>query len=186
MAESPIQDVSDTAFMVAVFRAMENRRPQPLFRDPWAERLAGEHGTKIVKALPRRVFLGGWTVVIRTCVIDEFIRSAIADGVDTVLNLGAGLDTRPYRLEMPPSLHWIEVDYPHVIELKESRLGHEKPRCRLERIGLDLAHDTSREELLRKIAATSNRILVLTEGVIPYLEPEAVATLARNLHSHPS
>ena len=39
-----IQNVSDTAFMVAGFRAAENERPNPLFRDPLAARLAGEHG----------------------------------------------------------------------------------------------------------------------------------------------
>src|SRR4051812_34635296 len=183
MAESPIQDVSDTAFMVAVFRAMENRRSHPLFRDPWAERLAGEHGVKIVDSLPSRAFLGGWTVVVRTCVIDAFIRSAVAEGIDTILNLGAGLDTRPYRLELPTTLRWIEVDYPHVIELKNTRLAGEKPTCQLTRVSLDLADDQRRQEFLREIAASSSRILVLTEGVIPYLEGEAVATLARELHS---
>src|SRR3954451_13445006 len=101
MPEPAIQNVSDTAFMVAAFRAMENRRSRPLFRNPWAERLAGEHGVKIVDSLPKHAVFGGWTVIIRTCVIDAFIRSALSDGIDTILNLGAGLDTRPYRLELP-------------------------------------------------------------------------------------
>jgi len=40
--------------------------------------------------------MSGWAIVIRTCIIDDYIRLAVAQGIDTVLNLGAGLDTRPY------------------------------------------------------------------------------------------
>ena len=39
----PIQNVSDTAFMVAGFRALENERPKPLFRAPLAAKLVGDH-----------------------------------------------------------------------------------------------------------------------------------------------
>ena len=90
-----------------------------------AWKLAGEHGRKIVATVPRR-FLGAWSVVIRTVIIDSYIRAAIAGGVDTILNLGAGLDTRPYRMDLPKDLRWIEVDYPHVIDLKEERLADEQ------------------------------------------------------------
>ena len=45
-----------------------------------------------------------WSVIIRTCVIDELLHQAIAGGVNTVINLGAGLDARPYRLQLPASL----------------------------------------------------------------------------------
>ena len=92
-----IQNVSDTAFMVAGFRASETERADALFRDPLAAKLAGDHGCTILTALPRR-YVGEWTVVIRTVIIDALLRQAIADGVDTILNLGAGLDTRPYRM----------------------------------------------------------------------------------------
>jgi len=89
-----IQNVSDTAFMVAAFRALENERSKPLFRDPLAAKLVGEHGKKILAAVPRH-FVGAWSVVIRTVIIDDYIRQAIAAGVDTILNLSAGLDTGP-------------------------------------------------------------------------------------------
>jgi O-methyltransferase involved in polyketide biosynthesis len=61
-----IQNVSDTAFMVAGFRALEAERPQPLFRDPLAWKLAGDHGRKILATIPRRFV--GWSVVIRTVI----------------------------------------------------------------------------------------------------------------------
>lgn len=120
MSDSSIKDVSDNAFMAAACRASETERPDALFRDPLAAKLAGEQGRRIIESLPKKAFIGGWTVVIRTRIIDDFIQSAIADGIETVLNLGAGLDARPYRMALPRSLRRIEVDYPHV-KMREAR-----------------------------------------------------------------
>jgi methyltransferase (TIGR00027 family) len=175
-----IQHVSDTAFMVAGFRAAESERPRPLFRDPLAAKLVGDHGEKILATIPRH-FVGAWSVVIRTVIIDDYIRQAIAAGVDTILNLGAGLDTRPYRIDLPNSLRWIEVDFPQMIELKEQRRAGEKPSCRLERIKLDLTDRALRRQLFADVSAWAGKILVLTEGVIPYLTNDDVAELADDL-----
>jgi methyltransferase (TIGR00027 family) len=175
-----IQNVSDTAFMVAGFRALEGERPEPLFRDPLAAKLVGDHGKNILATVPRH-FAGAWSVVIRTVIIDDYIRQAIAAGVDTILNLGAGLDTRPYRIDLPSSLHWIEVDFPHMIELKEARLAGERPSCRLDRIKLDLTDRSARRRLLADVSARATKILVLTEGVVPYLTTKDVAELADDL-----
>jgi methyltransferase (TIGR00027 family) len=176
-----IQNVSDTAFLVAGFRAAETEREKPLFRDPLAAKLAGDHGRNILATVPRS-FVGAWSVVIRTVIIDGFIEQAIAQGVDTILNLGAGLDTRPYRMDLPRRLRWIEVDYPHVIELKETRLADEAPRCRLERRALDLTDRATRRAFLAGVNAEAGKILVLTEGVTPYLTEADVGALADDLH----
>lgn len=175
-----IQNVSDTAFMVAGFRAAENERPNPLFRDPLAARLAGEHGDEILATMPYSV-VGAWSVVIRTVIIDELITRAIGEGVDTVLNLGAGLDTRPYRMALPEDLRWVEVDYPHVIGFKESRLTEEAPRCRLKRIELDLTDREALRRFLADMSARATKVLVLTEGVVPYLTETDVTGLAGDL-----
>src|SRR5204862_188320 len=82
-----------------------------LFRDPYARKLAGERGERIVASM-RRGRAWAWPMIVRTAVLDELILRAIErDGVDTVLNLAAGLDTRPYRLPLPPALRWIEADF---------------------------------------------------------------------------
>lgn len=177
-----IQHVSDTAFMVAGFRALEGEHPKPLFRDPLAWKLAGDHGRNILATVPK-TFAGAWSVVIRTVIIDDFIRQAIGQGVDTILNLGAGLDTRPYRMELPQSLRWIEVDFPRVIELKESELADERPRCRLERLKLDLTDRASRQRLFAELGQSAKQILVLTEGVVPYLTNEEVSRLSEDLRA---
>jgi methyltransferase (TIGR00027 family) len=185
MTEPMIRDVSDTAFMVAAYRAAESERPDALFHDPLARRLAGERGRRIA-AQAAGSFFGGWTVVIRTCLIDDFIREAVARGTGAVLNLGAGLDTRPYRMALPESLHWIEVDLPHVVELKEAELAGETPRCRLERVKLDLSDRPARERLFASLSARFREVLVLTEGLIPYLTTDQVGALADDLRAHGS
>jgi methyltransferase (TIGR00027 family) len=182
MTEPTIKDVSDTAFWIAHLRAVESERADALFRDPFAGRLAGERGRKITTSmpLPRMV---GWTVAIRTCIIDDYIEMAVDEGVDTVLNLGAGLDARPYRMDLPASLRWVEADYSHIIEYKESVLTDEKPRCRLERVKLDLAHLAERRHFLESVNARARKLLVLTEGVVPYLSLEEAASLADDLRA---
>ena len=187
MADSLIENVSDTAFWIAHCRALESERPDALFRDPLAGLLAGDRGKKIANAMPVR-FITAWIVAIRTRVIDDYIRWAIAQGVDAILNLGAGLDTRPYRLDLPESLLWIEADYPHIVEFKENLLSKEKPRFQLERVKLDLASLSERRKLLASVDARAKTILVLTEGVVPYLSLEEAASLAGDLravdHAH--
>jgi methyltransferase (TIGR00027 family) len=125
-----------------------------------------------------------WSVAIRTVIIDEYIRAAIERGCDTVVNLGAGLDARPYRLDLPSSLRWIEVDYAHMIEHKQQRLAGSTPRCALEQVKLDLTQRAERQALFADIGARSKSALVLTEGVLPYLAIEHVAELADDLHAH--
>jgi len=177
-----IENVSDTAFWVAYYRAVESKRPDRLFRDPLAGVLAGERGERIARSMPMS-FWTQWTVVMRTCIIDDFIRQAIANGVDTVVNLGAGLDTRPYRMELPESVLWIEADYPQMIEFKETKLAGEKPRCRLERVKADLSNATERRQMLASVDSRAAKMIALTEGVVPYLSEEEAGALADDLKS---
>src|SRR5215475_9209911 len=186
VAPQPIQDVSETALMVAMWRAAENTQPNPLYRDPLALKLAGDRGREIIKGLPKgRRSLSQWMMAIRTRVIDDLIREAVADDVDLVLNLGAGLDMRPYRLELPPNLCWLEVDCAKITELKESRLFGEQPACTLKRVSCDLADVSSRRQLLALASEKGRKALVLTEGVIPYLSEEEVGALASDLAKYP-
>lgn len=183
MTDTTIQNVPDTAFMAAAYRAIESERPDALFRDPLADKLSGERGRAILASLPPQAMMGGWTVIIRTCIIDALIQQAITQGVGTILNLGAGLDTRPYRMALPETLRWIEVDHPTLIEWKRTQLAQEKPRCQLERIALDLADQQARRQLLDDVAKRSGKVLVLTEAVTPYLPEEAVAALGADLRA---
>ena len=180
-----IRDVADTAMWVAYYRAKETERPDAMFRDPLAKLLVGERGERIARSFGPLGKYTEWTVLSRTVNIDDFISEAVAQGVDAVLNLGAGLDTRPYRMELPGSLLWIEADFAPVIEYKEAKLSAHKPRCQLERVALDLADDTARRSLLSSVVRRAHKLLVLTEGVVPYLTEDEVASLAEDLGAEP-
>jgi methyltransferase (TIGR00027 family) len=176
-----IEHVSDTARWVALYRAMESERPDALFRDPYARRLAGERGERIVASM-KKGRAWAWPMIVRTAVMDELILRAIArDAVETVLNLAAGLDTRPYRLPLAPSLRWVEVDFPDVIAYKQSQLAGERPVCVLEQVGVDLTDVRGRRALFGRIGAAARRVLVVSEGLLIYLTPPAVASLAADL-----
>ena len=94
--------------------------------------------------------------------------------MDTVINLAAGLDSRPYRLDLPAALHWVEVDLPGILSEKEKVLAAEKPKCRLERIKQDLRDLEARHALFSRLNAGAGKALVLTEGLLMYLPPDDV------------
>lgn len=180
-----IRNVSDTARWVAVYRARETERPDAHFRDPFARRLAGERGEQIAKSMP----LGrdsAWSMITRTCLFDDFINEQIQRGADMVINLAAGLDARPYRMQFPPSLRWIEVDLPEILAYKEEILRNEKPTCALERIRLDLSNAPARRDLFTQLGARCSKVLIISEGLLIYLTPEDVAGLAKDLAVPPS
>lgn len=177
-----VSHVSDTALWVAVHRATESKRKDALFNDPYAERLAGERGRRIAGELEPGNG-AAWSIITRTAVLDELIMAAIRDGADTVLNLAAGLDTRPYRLPLAASTRWIEVDFPEMIAYKESKLADARPQCALERVALDLTDRPARQRLFARVNEESRQVLVITEGLLIYLTLDEVAALAQDLHA---
>lgn len=180
----PIQHVSDTARWVAYYRAMETERPDALFHDPWARALAGKQGEDVVSTLPQGRGTA-WAMIVRTAVLDEIIMRVVSEEhADVVLNLAAGLDTRPYRLRLPPGLLWVEADFPDVLDYKSEVLADARPVCRLRREPADLLDIGARRKLLDDVRTAGERVLVVAEGLLVYLDPDDVAGLARDLHDH--
>jgi len=184
-SQEPLRDISETALWAAVFRGWENKRPDALFRDPYAEYLAGERGAKIAKEMKFGA-RHAWSWIARTYLVDQTIREQIAEGADMVINLAAGLDTRPYRMPLPPSLTWLEIDLPGIIDYKQAALGRERPACLLERIKLDLANVSARREVFGELGRRAKKALIVSEGLMIYLSREEVAALATDLARLPS
>lgn len=177
---NPIRNVSDTALWVAIYRAMESERPDALFDDPYARRLGGERGEAIVRTLPDGAATA-WAVVVRTVVIDEMVMRCVREGARTVINLAAGLDTRPYRMDLPADLRWVHVDMPDMVDYFREGMADENARCRLEFVSADLRDAELRRKVLAE-ASTEGPVLVIAEGLLIYLQSDDVAALARDLH----
>ena len=147
----------------------------------FARRLAGERGEQIASTM-RSSDKHSWAYVIRTLLIDQFITDLIKQGADMVVNLAAGLDARPYRMPLPSSLKWIDVDLPDLNVYKESILKNENPVCSFQRISMDLSDVEARRNLFKKLGNEAKKAVVITEGLIVYFSADEVKSLAQDLY----
>lgn len=175
---------SRTAQQNALFRALEQRRPQPLFRDPWARRfLRGRYrwAALLPAGLVARYIDRRWpgprtAVCVRTRYLDEAVLSALAEGLDQIAILGAGLDSRPYRLPGIERVRVFEVDHPSTQALKRAVVGPAPDHVVY--VPADLASEPLDRVLERAGFRTGLRTLFLWEGVTNYLDEASVdATL---------
>jgi methyltransferase (TIGR00027 family) len=178
--EPLIRNISDTALWAAAYRARETERPNAVFRDPFAHRLAGTRGHQILEAMPASKSQE-WAWITRTYLFDQFITEQVAQGVDMVVNLAAGVDARPYRLKLPATLKWVEVDLPDILGAKQEILRDERPVCSLECVGLDVADVAARRALFDRLGRQAEKVLIVCEGLLVYLSPEQVGSLADDL-----
>jgi methyltransferase (TIGR00027 family) len=180
--DGKITHISDTALMVAACRAHESELEDAFIHDPFAARLAGERGIVILRALPHSNVLR-LGLAIRTRFVDELLLDALATSpIATVLSVGCGLDTRPWRLDLSPDLHWIEIDFADVLDYKDRLMSGERPRCRRERLTVDL-NDAAQRRVMYE-AAGSSSALMITEGLLLYLPAATVDSLAAEASAH--
>lgn len=177
-----VKDISDTARWMAYARALESQRPDALFSDPLARRLAGEAGEAIARGIGQAEFIAR-SIAVRTVVLDELIAQTVQrHGIDLVLNLAAGLDTRPWRLALPSSLRWLDVDLPDILRYKSSVVSGESASCQYDVVHADVTEASGRANAFAR-CADARRALVVTEGFLVYLTPEQVTALARDLRA---
>jgi methyltransferase (TIGR00027 family) len=175
-ADSEINHVSDTALMVAACRALETECEDGFVHDPFAARLAGERGMAILRALPHPELMR-FGIGVRSRFLDDLLLEALAaEGIATVLSVGCGLDTRPWRLELPRELRWIEVDFADMLDYKDGLMAGETPHCARERLVADLTDPAQRLAVFR--AARAGPSLLITEGLLMYLPAAAVEAVA--------
>ena len=132
-----------------MYRAQESERKDAIFHDPFARRLAGERGQRIIESIPPAHRMS-WPMVVRTRIIDDWVLELTRDhGIDTVLDLAAGLDARPWRLDLPPETHWVDVDMPGMLAHKQHGMTGETPKCRYTAHAADLRRKSKAEKAAR-------------------------------------
>jgi hypothetical protein len=88
---------------------------------------------------------------------------------------------RPYRMQLPASLRWIEVDLPDMLNYKQEVLAAECPVCTVDGVPLDLRDSAARRELFQRLGEEAKRVLVVSEGLSIYFEADGVAEVARSV-----
>ena len=179
MTNSPARTpVSPTAHWIAAVRARESERPDALFRDPYAAILAGDAGRASLAASERAS--GGEThfLAVRTRFFDEVLCAESRAG-DAVVLLGAGLDTRAFRLPLPPDIDWYEIDEGALLATKE-RVLHgvgASSSCRTRQpVAVDLGGPWS-EALAGAGFVAGRRTIWLAEGLLFYLSMEVAGAV---------
>ena len=190
-----------TAIGPMVIVAADQYEMSPLVDDPWARRIlppSGRFAASLARFAPaRRVFVavterrirGGWANFLsRKRYVDDQLVDAVAKGIDAVVILGAGYDTRAYRLPELAAIPVCEVDLPGNIARKAAALrrcfGRVPPGVRL--LAVDFETDSLAERLDREGFGPDKRIFYIWEGVTPYLtEPAVRKTMSHLAYAAP-
>lgn len=167
-----------SAFWIAAVRGRETARQDRLFDDPYARDLAGERGLALMTASERAAGGENAYLPVRVRWFDDLIVSTVPE-VRQVAVLGAGLDTRPYRLDLPADLDWYEVDRPDVFAAKRDALAGCVPRCRRHVVVGDLGADW-RSAVLGAGFDRAAPTLWLAEGLFFYLTEEMIVGMLRD------
>ncbi|WP_329141701.1 SAM-dependent methyltransferase [Streptomyces sp. NBC_00670] len=174
-----------TAVGVARVRALETERVNALFRDPLARAFAVAGGLWPSSPAPaddeagrRRRTAVAFSIVIRTKFLDDLLRQASASGVRQVVLLGAGMDSRAFRMDWPEGTRLFEIDTAAPLDFKASVLRQERAVARCERI--TVATDL-RADWPAALAAAGHDPAAPTawiaEGLLIYLPEDAVEAL---------
>jgi methyltransferase (TIGR00027 family) len=179
-----LEGVSRTAVDVARVRARESERPDRLFDDPFAAAFAALGDPPSTEpASPQRLAIA-FQIIIRTRFYDDWLHGEVRRGLRQVVLLGAGLDTRAFRLDWPAETRLFEFDLPPVLDAKERTLrgAGATPRC--ERITVPADVTGNWVPALTVAGLDPNRPTAwLAEGLLVYLDEtqsrHVVTTLTR-------
>ena len=197
------ESVGATALGVAAARAAETESENPLISDPFARVFLNAAGdgmwnwfaapdlpTEIAEAEPDlKPRMQGMVdyMAARTSFFDQFFLDAARSGVQQLVILAAGLDSRAWRLPWPDGPDGItvyELDQPRVLEFKLSALQESgaQPMCKLVGVPVDLRHDWP-AALQEAGFDTSAPSAWSAEGLLPFLPAVAQELLFERVHA---
>ncbi len=161
--------VSDTAFYTCGIRAQDAESAHPVCNDQYARRFMNARGAEVFSMFSGDR-MGSNAHLARHSMIDALLRARLAAAPDTcVVTIGAGFDSRPYRIQGGA---WIELDEPGIIEYKNQRLAVTDCANGLSRISVDFGRDRLYEKLPQLVPAS--KVVVVIEGVFFYLAEEQI------------
>ncbi|WP_327099936.1 SAM-dependent methyltransferase [Nocardia vinacea] len=180
--KAPTAGVALTAIGVAVIRARESVGTDRLYDDPLAQLFVdaarrdyceidggAERWARLEEVAD--MFFEGRTVGVR--LVDDRVAEAVEKGIRQIVLIGAGLDTRAFRMALPADVRVFEIDLPELFAFKEPVLAaaHAEPRCGRAVLAIDLREDWAKllgEHGFRPDLPTH----WVDEGVLGYLTHE--------------
>ncbi|MFE0022792.1 class I SAM-dependent methyltransferase [Amycolatopsis sp. NPDC059021] len=169
MKTTELAGVQKTLGPVLRAKALDNRLPDPILGDAYAEQAM----RRLDPGYDERRFgtsQMGLAAVVRAKAHDDWARSFLAGHPGAVvLHLGCGLDARVYRIDPPATVDWYDLDYPSVVELRHRFLP---PREHYTLIGSSVTDLTWLDRVPR-----DRPVLMIAEGLVPYLPETDVRRL---------
>jgi len=182
---------SSTGYGSAMMRAIENLLPEDkrLFEDPYSEKFLSPFWKFwVVIMRPPKIWnllvnmreksspglIGG--IICRTRYIDDVLNNAIKEGVETVVNLGAGMDTRAFRISGIENIQYFELDFPELQKAKKAYINKKTGELpsNVSLVPIDFNSQDLGEELKKAGYALSSKTLFIWEGVTQYISKEAI------------
>ncbi|MFD4356488.1 SAM-dependent methyltransferase [Nocardia sp. NPDC058519] len=174
MASFTETDISATAVAVAHFRALESSRDDALFCDEFASLFVDASGLPVSgiglsEVTSNRVYL---SVAVRTHWLDAGVVDAASAGCRQVVLLGAGLDARAVRLDVPAQTRFFEIDLPNVLAFKRSVLAANRaePRCEYIDVAADLTAGDWPTRLIDAGFDPAQPTVWVAEGILIYFD----------------
>jgi len=175
----------NTGMGVAWARATGNLYPKEkrLFEDPYSEKLLSplykffiflQHSPRINDAIVRLKDLGWFFCRFRY--IDDVLKDSIEKKeIETVVNLGAGMDCRAYYIPGVENIRYFEVDYPSVVETKKAKMKKilGKLPNHVVYVPVDFETQILDTELKKAGYDLTSKTLFIWEGVTQYISKEA-------------
>jgi methyltransferase (TIGR00027 family) len=164
-----VNPISNTAYYCCGVRMEGANRSRSVCKDIYAERFMDERGRQIFEPFKSEK-MPNLSNITRCRLIDDYLLAelAINNKLD-IITIGAGFDSRPYRLA---GGNWLEIDEPQIIGCKNERLPVEECPNPLRRISIDFAHESLADKLTEP--SNENHTAFVIEGVFMYLETAAI------------
>jgi methyltransferase (TIGR00027 family) len=184
-----------TAIGIAIVRGIESEKPEErrICYDPYASQLVSPFLYKFVRFFDKIGYseikgpgvMGFLTVRDRH--IDEYLKACLADGLEQLVILGAGLDARAYRFEeLKNGIKVFEVDHPasQATKLEKLEQVFGSPPAHVTYVGIDFNAQRLDQRLFESGYDESLKTFFIWQGVTQYLTPEAVDSTLSFIANH--
>jgi methyltransferase (TIGR00027 family) len=161
--------ISNTAYYCCGVRMEDANKIRSICKDEFAERFMDEKGRQIFEPFKSEK-MSNISSITRCRLIDDYLLAELAENNQlNIITIGAGFDTRPFRLT---GGNWLEIDEPQIMNYKNEKLSVEECSNPLRRISIDFAYESLIEKLEEE--STGDYTVFVIEGVFMYLDPGAV------------